>query len=105
MDSECKVVYLLAEIRKILEDEDPQPRPLALLMHCHWALHVDLTRPGTTSDFLQRIDNFIFPYVSGQKAPQEVDEYLLSLDFIYLQSLRDELHSFLNSHGLPTSIC
>src|SRR5207253_9831572 len=42
--TECRVGYLLAKIRKILEDEKPNPRPLALWMFCHWALHVNLSR-------------------------------------------------------------
>src|SRR2546426_10116453 len=56
--TECRVVYLLAEIRKILEEEKPDPRPMALWMFCHWALHVNLSRSGTTAHFLEQIDAF-----------------------------------------------
>ena len=49
VDAECKVVYVLCEIRKVLE-KDP-PGLFALRMHCHWALHVDLTRPNTRRTF------------------------------------------------------
>ena len=45
--TECRVVYLLAAIRKTLEDEKPNPRALALWMFCHWALHVNLSHSPT----------------------------------------------------------
>ena len=45
VDSECKVVYILAETRKLLETYPPDPLPFALKLYCHWALHVDLENP------------------------------------------------------------
>jgi len=35
VDTECTVVYLLAEVRKILERDKPDPKPIALWMYCH----------------------------------------------------------------------
>jgi hypothetical protein len=41
--SECQVVYLLVEIRKII-DAEPDPRPWkALKLYCDWAVHTELT--------------------------------------------------------------
>jgi hypothetical protein len=41
VDSEAKVLYLLAESRKLLETYPSDPRPIALKIYCHWALHVN----------------------------------------------------------------
>jgi hypothetical protein len=49
IDSECKVVYILCETRKLLDKYPTQPVPVTLKMYCHWALHIDLTNPGTTA--------------------------------------------------------
>src|SRR5262245_50672197 len=59
VNTECRAVYLLAEVRKVIDDEKPRPWPLALWLHCNWALHVDLSQPNTTIDLLRKIDNFV----------------------------------------------
>jgi hypothetical protein len=50
VDSECKVVYLLCEVRKLLERVPAHQRPFALNMYCHWALHVDLHGSGVDGE-------------------------------------------------------
>lgn len=107
MDTECAVAYLLAEIRKVINDEKPSPWPLALWMHCSWALHVDLTQTNTTLDFLRRIDNYIVSRVSGFSGGSIdfVAEHRLSKDFVYLFGFRGELEQFLRLHNLPTRLC
>jgi len=59
VDSEPAVVYLLAEVRKLLELDDPEHKMGALWMYCHWALHVDLDSPKTTESFLEKVDRWI----------------------------------------------
>lgn len=106
VDTECGVVYLLAQVRKVVEDE-PKPRPFALWLHSNWALHVDLSRPNTTLDFLRRIDEFIVSRVAGFVGGK-VDggkEQMLTEDFLYLHGFRVDLRRFLMSHDLPTRLC
>lgn len=57
--SECQVVYILAECRKLLDKYPPDKLPFALKIYCHWALHVDLTNPGTTGEFMEGVDRFV----------------------------------------------
>jgi hypothetical protein len=59
VDSECKVLYVLAESRKLLETYPPDPDPVALRIYCHWALHVKLDHPKTTIPFLNRVDEYV----------------------------------------------
>jgi len=58
VDSECEVVYLLCEVRKLLLKKDPDTATLRL--HCNWALHVDLEMPATTLAFLRRVDSYVW---------------------------------------------
>ena len=44
IESECAVVYLLAEVRKLRERDHADHKMEALWMYCHWALHVDLAK-------------------------------------------------------------
>jgi tetratricopeptide (TPR) repeat protein len=46
IETECKVVYLLCEIRKPMENFGPAPSGLTFYRHS--TLHVDFTRPSTT---------------------------------------------------------
>src|SRR4051812_49301874 len=87
-DGPC-VVYLLAEVRKLLESEDPKQENGALWMYCHWALHVDLTNPRTTMDFLKRVDRWItnnVAYLTPSGSCTVADEFRLLSEFIYLDT-------------------
>ena len=59
IDDECKVMYVLAEARKLLEKYPVDPAPFALKLYCHWALHIDLSHPMTTRPFLERVDRYV----------------------------------------------
>jgi hypothetical protein len=104
------VVYLLAQIRKILEDEKLDPRPMALWMFCHWALHVNLTHSSTTAHFLEQIDAYTISHnIYGLPEPDGkfsfVDQHRLSKDLLFLTNFRDQLRTFLQSKKLSTRLC
>jgi len=101
--SECQVVYILAEARKLLEKYPPDPTPFALKMYCHWALHVDLTNPGTTERFLGQIDNFVESVIAGGK---DINlEHRVFHEFAYWETFRTQFREFLRAYGLQTAIC
>jgi hypothetical protein len=108
IDTEAAVVYLLSETRKLIDRDRSKQGLFALLMFCHWALHVTLTKPGTTKAFLERVDKFILRNISGYQDDGTftlVDEQALFREFVYLDTFRQELKRFLGSYGLPTGIC
>jgi hypothetical protein len=108
VDTECAVVYLLAEVRKILERERPDPKPFALWMHCHWALHVNLARTPTTVAFLRRVDDFVTATVHGfaPNGPYTmIDSHNLFREFVYLETFRAQFHEFLETSKLPVELC
>lgn len=106
IDTECKVVYLLCEVRKLLDKVPPAPTPFALRLYCHWALHVDLTHSATTLPFLKRVD----AYIDGKLNQREtndtiVAEYTLFREFVYFETMRNELSQLLRIHKLPMGLC
>jgi hypothetical protein len=103
IDSECKVVYLLCEVRKLLLDE---PKPFTLNFYCNWAMHVDLDRKPTTIEFLKTVDAYIINKLESDESTETIhQEDALLREFVSLQTFRRQLADFLNSHGLPTQIC
>ena len=108
IDTECAVVYFLAQVRKILEKTDLEIEPFALRMYCHWALHVDLDRWNTTKQFLLAVDSYVRNTVAGFKSDESFhfkDQNDLLREFLYLDTFRQQLEHFLRSCGLPTRLC
>jgi hypothetical protein len=108
VDSECKVVYLLAEVRKLLARDDPDHNMGSLWMYSHWALHVDLESPATTKKFLERVERWVTNKVAHLNPVGtwgEREEYDLFEDFTYLNTFRHQLRDFLAVCELPTTLC
>jgi hypothetical protein len=103
VDSEWKVVYILAESRKLLETYPPDPVPFALKLYCHWALHVDLESPRTTLPFLEQVDGFAASVLAGTKDP--LAEHRMLREFVFLNTFRQQFKQFLQIYGLPTEVC
>jgi hypothetical protein len=99
---ECEVVYLLCEIRKILEKTPAHERPFALNMYCHWALHVDLSGTDTIMPFLSRVDGFVDGYLADSQPL--IDSHQMVREFFFLDTFRDQLREFFVAEGLPTDL-
>jgi len=108
IDSECGVVYLMAELRKLLQRDDKDHKNGILWMYCHWALHVDLTNPGTTREFLTTVDRWVtntVAYLEPTGPWKFMEEVYVFHDFLYLSTLRSELKKFLEQYDIPTTLC
>ena len=103
VDSECKVVYVLAESRKLLETYPPDPAPFTLKLYCHWALHVDLDNKTTTLPFLERVDKYVAGYFVGNQDITE--DYRMLREFVLLDTFRQQFKQFLQAYDFPTGIC
>src|SRR6266446_3118137 len=93
IDSECKVVYVLAEARKLLETHPTDPEPFGLKLYCHWALHVDLDSPGTTLPFLKRVDEYVASVLAGNT--DIILEHRMLEEFVLLNTFREQFKRFL----------
>ncbi len=108
INREPEVVYLLAEVRKVLEGDDPARSNAALWMYCHWALHVNLDSSGTTMDFLRRVDRWVtntVAFLTPSGPWNLIEEFYLFREFIFLSTFRQQLRAFLAAYGLPLSLC
>jgi hypothetical protein len=108
IDTECGVVYLMAEVRKLLARDAPAHDNRALWMYCHWALHVDLESPKTTMEFLRSVDLWItntVAYLEPSGPWKFMEEVYLFRDFLYLDTFRRELRDFLHHYDLQTALC
>lgn len=113
--TESRVVYLLAEVRKLLDADEKanpgQPRTLpALWMFCHWALHVDLSNPGTTSSFMSDVEAYVISQnITGLPKPDGtfsfIDQHKFSQELQRLTNFRAQLKEFLRSKNLSTRLC
>src|SRR5437879_3811745 len=106
IDTECKVVYLLCEIRKLVDDQ-PREKLSVLRLYSDWALHVDLTYPSTTQHFLEQVDSFVLNKLNPKHETRETKlaEDKLLRDFVSLETFRKELLQVLADHHLPTALC
>jgi hypothetical protein len=106
IDTEPKVVYFLCEIRKLLEKDGFDRAPKNLKMFCHWALHVDLSAPGTTKHFLQRIDEVLTNLFENPTTGETLErENALFAELAYFDAFRSELRDTLQAYGLSTNLC
>src|SRR5580693_6475384 len=102
IDSECKVVYVLAESRKLFPKYKTNPNPFALKLYSHWALHVNLSYPNTTREFLELVDAFVASFLEGNTDIGA--EHRMLRDFVFLDTFKQQFRTFLNAFDLPTAI-
>lgn len=100
LDEECHVIYLLVEIRKILEYERKSYKTLQF--YCNWVLHKELSYEKTTKLLLKIFE----PNVDLQKSGHENARNVKSVgrDFFVLKTFRKELEVFLKNHKLPIDL-
>ena len=106
VDSECQVVYILAEVRK-LDELSGKTAPTTLRMFLHWALHVDLEGAGTIKTFVERIDDVVVRLLTNSSTPEETiaAENALFKEVTYFDEFRQGLRAFLQQWGIPTGLC
>lgn len=115
--SERQVVYILAELRKLMEidsiarneaDALADSSYFALKFHCDWAVHVRLGQSGAQR-IVQRFDQYqkfmeaLMPHGNPGNAvdPGFLQELNQSLN---LTKFREQLGAYLKSHGLDSAI-
>ena len=99
--SERQVVYILVEIRKLIDTEELAKQFEALKLHCDWVVHTKLSR-RSAKELLSQLNNVYSERLSKnlpEKAMMEVSEKL------GLQAFRRDFHSFLQLYGLDDSVC
>jgi hypothetical protein len=95
IETEAQVVYVLVEIRKLIEHSEHRVHYLSVLFFCDWALHVKMSRQSALL-LLREIDDAI------EHAPTSVRLGELIGTKLSMDAFRDDLTHFLMDYGLPT---
>lgn len=100
INTEAKVVYLLVEIKKILDLTNN--RTASLKIFRDWALHSELTYQSTIAYFTNKFE----PYIDVNSNSKDVGKAILTnqKNFFKLNELKTELGNFLKSNKLQTDI-
>ena len=106
INSERQVVYILVEIRKLLEriDGEEATYPTAvdtLGLYCDWALHRALDR-RQPREFVQEIDE-IAKEAADDRLTEAREKTLIAL--LSLEVFRDQLRKFLAHYEIDTAFC
>jgi hypothetical protein len=100
--NEAEAVYLMVEIRKLLEQQDAKKRYEYLTFHCDWALHAKLTG-STAQRILKLFDAANVHLKTGVELEHLPDLLRMEIERISkMHYFERELESFLKANGLPT---
>lgn len=98
INTEERVVYILAEIRKFLERSEQAKNYFALDFYCSFALHTVMDKNGAHR-ILKRFDE-AYPYIVANKKPPDALESAIKAT-ANLMKFRDELELLVTENGLP----
>jgi len=93
--SECQVVYLLVEIRKLMDRDKKATEPYnSLRLYSDWAVHVGLAGPQA-QDIVKKADAFYPKLMDGTATAEEKADFK---KIFLLNTFRSELDHFLQDH-------
>lgn len=109
VQTECEVVYLMVEIRKLMDRREAErrkevseagrrklkPEFPVLKLFCDWAVHINIEWNREAEPLMREFDRAVESVKAGNGIP------LPFLEFLSLSHLRDEFARFLNVNGLP----
>lgn len=99
-EEECEVVYLMVEIRKILECGGKSYKTLRF--YCNWVLHKELSQEKTTKLLSDIFELNVDLKKSGRENAHNIKS--IGKDFFILKTFRKELEEFLKDHKLPMDL-
>ena len=100
VDGEPQVVYVLVEIRKLIDHSPHKNQYRALKFYCDWALHIKLDQGGACQ-MLQQFDEALTARNDEESFRAAVEKFGPTISFA---TLRDEFINFLIEYDLPTEV-
>jgi|ERR1035438_7919986 hypothetical protein len=102
INTEMQVVYILVELRKLLEHDGKKNVYPVLNFYVNWVVHTKLSDSPVADRIVRLLDE-----VTYRKANDAVDLKLEDEAFSFFNEtlLREQLSAFLESVGLPTELC
>ena len=101
LTAERQVVYILAEIRKAIEQANDLENYQALDFYCSFALHTRMERAGAKR-ILERFDKAYPFWIAKQQLPPELRQEISQT--ARLDRFRREMKTFLKANDLPTRL-
>lgn len=102
VETEMQVVYILVEIRKVLEHNTEKGRYPVLNFYCNWIVHTKLSASPVADRIVRLLDETLYRLANGER---DVALEAQAEEFMDERLLRDELRAFLESSDLPLEIC
>jgi hypothetical protein len=93
----CEAIYLMVEIRKILEYGGNSYKTLRF--YCNWVLHKELSQEKTTKLLSDIFESSVDLKKSGRENTYNIKS--IGRDFFMLKTFRKELGSFFKDYNLP----
>lgn len=102
LTEECHVVYLLVEVRKILDHKDSNKKYPLLKFYADWCVHTSKDR---ISPEIQEIMSRMYESAIGQiENPGDGKVASPAMQFAYMEDLASDFEKFLEDHHLPTTL-
>lgn len=96
--TECQVVYLMVELRKLMDRQDATQHYPVLRLFCDWTVHTNIDRNRAAEPLIREFDNAVESVRGGNGMP------LQFLDFLSLSHFRQQFRKFLDANGLPKAV-
>lgn len=98
---ECQVIYLLVEIRKILDHENSSSFPI-LRFYADWSVHTEKDR--ITPQIRAIIEGIRDKIIERQNNRTFVDPKPELIPFVSMDQLKTEMDQFLQGHSMPGTL-
>jgi hypothetical protein len=102
IETEMQVVYILVELRKMLEHDGKKKQYPVLNMYGNWAVHTKLSGSDIADRIVRLCDQVTYRKINENVDIDIENEFVAFFDE---SLLRRELQAFLEEIGLPTEIC
>jgi hypothetical protein len=100
--TEADALYLMVEVRKLLEQQQAKKQYEYLTFHCDWAVHPTLTGP-TAQKILEQFDAANIHFKTGVELHALPGLLRMEIDRISrMRYFEDQLEGVLKANGLPT---
>jgi len=100
--TEAEVLYLIVEIRKLLEQQQAKKVYEYLTFHCDWAVHATL-EGTTTQRILKLFDAASIHLKAGVELHELPGSLKMEIDRISkMRYFKEQLENFLQANGLPS---
>ncbi len=97
---ECEIVYLLVEIRKILDQDNNRKYPI-LRFYCNWSVH---TEKDPTDEMRVIMSDIYRDVVVQIQESKLASNKMKIIGFMYMEDLQEEMGKFLREYNLPTPL-